>query len=146
MEVKDTDGQMIEQTSNSPNQGHFTHRRTKMAGMIEKNAFAGNLNTTSPAHGHFTARRTKMTGIKRNLVTLGVCVGIVGTPIGSAYAQTCKTNIDVVDPATKHVCAAWDAGGAPALGTHFTVDYLCTGCSDAPRVEFIKGGTSTPIA
>lgn len=62
-----------------------------------------------------------MTAIKRNLVTLGVFVGIVGMPIGSAYAQTCKTNIDVVDPATKQVCATWDAGGAPALITDFTV-------------------------
>ena len=44
MEVNDTDDQVIEQTSNRPNQGHFSHRRTKMAVIIEKNAFAGNLD------------------------------------------------------------------------------------------------------
>jgi len=59
MEVKDTDGQMTEQSSNRPDQGHFAHRRAKMAVMIEEKAFAGNLNTNSPVHGHSTARRTK---------------------------------------------------------------------------------------
>ena len=57
MQVNDTDDQVIEQTSNRPDQGHFTHRRTKMAVMIEKKAFAGDLNTTSPAHGHSTANK-----------------------------------------------------------------------------------------
>lgn len=145
MEVHDTDDQVIEQTSIMASQWHITHRRTKMAVMIDENAFAGNLSTTSPAHGHCTARRTNMTAINRNLVTLGVFVGIVGTALAPAYGQACKTNIANEDPATRHVCATWDAGGDPTVGTDFTVDYTCTGCADAPRVEFITGGTGAII-
>ncbi|MCZ6655078.1 MAG: hypothetical protein O7D91_18880 [Planctomycetota bacterium] len=85
-----------------------------------------------------------MTAIKRNLVTLGVFVGIVGTPLAKTWAETCKGN-DPVSP-TKQVCATWDEVGDPELFTDFTVDYDCTGCSDAPRVELKAGGSSTAVA
>lgn len=117
-----------------------------MGVMTEKKAFAGNLNTTSPAHGQSTARRTNMTAIKRNLVTLGVFVGIVGTPLVTALADECKGN-DPVNP-TKRVCATWSDPGDPELLEHFTVSYECDpdDCSDAPRVELITGGTTSTIA
>ena len=64
----------------------------------------------------------------------------------SSYAQECKTNIAIEDPATKQVCSTWDKVGDPEVGTHFTIDSLCTGCSDAPKVVLIEGGSSTPVA
>ena len=111
MEVNDRDGHVATLNPNRPNRGQISHRRTKMAVINEKNAFAGDLNTTSPAQGHRTARRTNMTAIKRNLVSLSVFVGIVGTPIGSAYAQACKTNIANEDPATMSIICPLIQGG-----------------------------------
>ena len=67
----------------------------------------------------------------------------------ASYAETCRTNIAVEDPATKRVCATWDQGADPILDTDFTVSYVCDppeDCSDAPRVEFITGGTGSAIA
>ena len=79
--------------------------------------------------------------------SLSCIVGIVFCCLTRAsYAQTCWTNIEVEDPATKRVCATWDQGADPILDTDFTVSYSCQGCSDAPRVEFITGGTDEAIA
>ena len=119
MEVNDTDGQVIEQTSNRPDRGRFAQRRIKMTVTMKKNDLVGNLNTTLPDQGHCTARRTNMTGIKRNLVTLGIFVGIVGTPLATALGDTCKGN-DPVSP-TKHICATWDEVTALLLEWHSAV-------------------------
>ncbi len=83
-----------------------------------------------------------------NCRSIGLVVWMVTCCLAAdSYGQACKTNGDPPDiPATMKVCATWDAGGDPLLGTDFTVDYLCTGCWNAPRVEFIVGGSGSAIA
>lgn len=66
---------------------------------------------------------------------------IAGLIVGHAQEAlaTCKTSGD----STKQVCVEWsEPGPAPVLNTDFRVDYDCTGCSDAPLVQFRAGSDS----
>ena len=90
-----------------------------------------------------------MTRQKQIIGTFGIMVSLaLGIESVSAQCPSPPTDHDCEcnGDDTKWVCATWDQVGAPELVQDFTVDYDCTGCSDAPKVVIIEGGSSTPVA